>query len=157
MLAELELDVEVWVDDLGDTSRATFGDLPSWAVMINRGTIARKLAWPTPESLQAFVKDLPPPDQPNVYPPARVRANRIKISLERAAALRTAPPGELAPAKTVRLHERRAHLAFLIEAAPEHASRDEWLRELSADGPAHQRAWALTRGAATEVEPKRDR
>jgi hypothetical protein len=154
MLEELELDVEVWVDDLGDTSRATFGDLPSWAVMISHGgTIMRKLAWPEPESLEAFVKDLPAPDLSNTYPTERVRANRIKFSLARAKQLRSKPLHELAPATAARLHERRAHLAFLVETAPEHPSRPQWLQELAGDGPAYQRAWALAQRAPQPTDP----
>ena len=48
-----------------------------------------------------------------------------------------------------RQHDRRAHLAYLVEAAPEHAARDTWLRELSGDGPAYQRAWAIAQRSKT--------
>ena len=34
-LAELKLDVEVWIDDLGDQSRALFGDLPHSAIVVD--------------------------------------------------------------------------------------------------------------------------
>lgn len=156
MLEDLELDVEVWIDDLGDSSRAAFGDLPSWAVMISSGgTILRKLAWPEPESLQQFVKGLPTAEQMHASPPERVRAKRCEYSLKRAAALRSGTERERAAERRARVHERRAHLAYLVEAAPEHASRDAWLRELSGDGPAYQRAWALTRQAA--LPPRRQR
>ena len=85
MLEDLELDVEVWIDDLGDSSRAAFGDLPSWAVMISSGgSILRKLAWPDPDSLQKLVANLPKPNRPRTLTPERIRANRIRYSLEQA-------------------------------------------------------------------------
>lgn len=144
MLKELELDVEVWVDDLGDRSRATFGDLPSWAVMLSHGgSIKRKVAWPDPESLQAFVEDVPSADSPRKLSPERIRANRIHYSLKQAEQLRVRPLYETAVARAERVHARRAHLAYLVEAAPDHASHDSWLKELSGDGPAYQREWAL--------------
>ena len=144
MLEELELDVEVWIDDLGDRSRATFGDLPSWAVVISSGgSIRRKLAWPDPDSLQKLVANLPKPNQPRTLTPERRRANRIRYSLEQADKLRTAPLYEVAAGRELRMHNRRAHLAYLVEAAPDHAARDAWLLELCGDGPTYQRAWAL--------------
>ena len=143
MLKELELDVEVWVDDLGDRSRATFGDLPSWAVMLSRGgSIKRKVAWPDPESLQAFVEDVPSADSPRELSPERIRANRIHYSLKQAEQLRVRPLYETAAARAERVHARRAHLAYLVEAAPDHASRGAWLEELTGDGPTYQRTWA---------------
>lgn len=156
MLEDLELDVEVWIDDLGDSSRAAFGDLPSWAVMISSGgSILRKLAWPEPESLQQFVADLPTAAQMHASPPERLRAKRCEYSLKRAAALRVGAARERAAERRARVHERRAHLAYLVDAAPEHASRGDWLQELSGDGPAYQRAWALSRRDATP--PRRER
>ena len=69
MLADLQLNVEVWVDDLGDSSRAAFGDLPSWAVMLSEeGTIMRKLAWPDPKTLADFTRDLSPRRDPSGRP-----------------------------------------------------------------------------------------
>ena len=158
MLDELELDVEVWVDDLGDRSRAAFGDLPSWAVMLgNGGHIKRKLAWPDEDSLRAFVEDLPPRDRPHNLPPERILANRVRYSLEQSEKLLTAPLYEAAPARAARQHDRRAHLAYLVDAAPEHDSREEWLRELCGNGPAYMRAWALAQRSDAPAERARDR
>ena len=138
MLADLQLDVEVWVDDLGDSSRAAFGDLPSWAVMLSEeGTIMRKLAWPDPKTLADFTKDLPTRRASSSIPNKRLQA-----SLARARDRQLPPLSAGAGAQAAGQHDRCAHLAFLVEAAPEHAARASWLRELADNGPAWQRAWA---------------
>ena len=156
MLQELELDVEVWIDDLGDSSRATFGDLPSWAVMLSTGgTIMRKIAWPDPESLTAITGDLP--NRAAAGPPTadRVRANRQKYSLKQAKELLTSHLYLTEEARAARRHDRHAHLAYLIESAPEHASRSEWLQELAESGPPYQRAWARQRQLADKAHEDR--
>lgn len=140
-LKDLELDVEVWIDDMGDSSRAAFGDLPSWGVLVSpNGHIQRKVSWPDPDELQAFAR--------NIWAPAgtdREAAQRARVarSLEQVAALAPAPTDETTAARRARVHDRRAHLAFLVTAARDHRDRAAWLRELAGDGPVPQRAWAL--------------
>jgi len=77
---ELDLDVEIWIDDMGDSSRAAFGDLPSWGVLISpNGHVMRKVSWPDPDELQAFAR--------NIWTPAKT---------DRAAAARARDGGEVA-------------------------------------------------------------
>ena len=143
MLEELQLDVEVWVDDLGDSSRAAFGDLPSWAVMLSSGgTIRRKIAWPDPDGLRAFTKDITAAAAADDLARRRRARMRNAYSLKRLDKLSRPELYEGPRGKAGRLHARRAHLAFLVEAAPEHPEREEWLSELTSSGPPHQREWA---------------
>ena len=61
-MAELNLKVDVWVDDLGDQSRAMFGDLPHAAIVIDpKGTIRLKLSWCDPLILQLALTELAAP------------------------------------------------------------------------------------------------
>ena len=138
MLADLQLNVEVWIDDLGDSSRAAFGDLPSWAIMLSEeGTIMRKLAWPDPKTLADFTRDLSPRRDPS-----EVQTKRRQASFARVRDRQLSPLSADAKARAASMHDRLAHLAFLVEAAPEHAARASWLEELADNGPAWQRAWA---------------
>lgn len=138
MLADLQLNVEVWVDDLGDSSRAAFGDLPSWAVMLSEeGTIMRKLAWPDPKTLADFTRDLS-----TRRASSETQTKRLRASFARAQDRQLPPLSAGAEARAASLHDRLAHLAFLVEAAPEHDARASWLQELADNGPAWQRVWA---------------
>ncbi len=137
-LTELNLDVDVWVDDLGDTSRAAFGDLPHPAIVIDpAGRVRAKLAWFDPEVVDNLLKDV-----------------QLDLLTDRPTD-RPAPAdtGFLAALTDDRLdrHHRHTMLAHLALQQPEHADRREWLAELAANGPPQQRAWAerLLRPAAT--------
>jgi len=152
---ELDLDVEIWIDDMGDSSRAAFGDLPSWGVLISpNGHVMRKVSWPDPDELQAFARNIWTPAKTDRAAAARARVAR---SLAAAEQLAVAPAEETAAARRARQHDRRAHLAALVCAAPEHPDRTAWLQQLAGDGPAAQRAWALAQQRRAEPAPARRR
>ncbi len=61
MIAEDQLDVDVWIDDLGDTSRAAFGDLPNSVIVIDKtSTVRLKHSWFDPTGLARALKELAP-------------------------------------------------------------------------------------------------
>ena len=123
-LAELKLDVDVWIDDQGDQSRALFGDLPHSAIVLDRaGTVALKLSWCDPEVLKRTLPEV------REAVPGTPMAPVDQQFLERIT-------GELPP------HHRRAMLAHLVLTLPRHPDRAAWLEELAASGPPQQRAWA---------------
>jgi hypothetical protein len=133
-LDELNLDVDVWVDDLGDTSRAAFGDLPHPAIVLDpAGRVRAKLAWCDPEVVDNLVKDV-----------------QRDLPADRPAPADTGFLTALADAG-LDGHHRYTMLAHLALLHPAHADRRGWLTELAADGPPQQRAWAerLLRPAAT--------
>lgn len=125
-LDELNLRADVWVDDLGDSSRAAFGDLPNAAIVIDPlGIVHTKLSWFDPEAVDNVIKEVL-----SALPPAR------------PAPADTGFLGALADTALDR-HHRHTMLAHLAEHCADHADRRRWLDELAADGPPHQRAWAL--------------
>jgi hypothetical protein len=134
MLDELGLDVDVWLDDLGDQSRNAFGDLPSWGIVIRPdGRIGAKLPWAEPDQLAVVLSDLA------AAKPARPREPAPAEEGFLAAIGST----ELAP------HHRHTMLAWLATNLPEHADRRAWLEALR-DGPSRQRAGVDAQLAKTE-------
>ena len=78
--------------------------------------------------------------QPACWPPT---PNALAALLAALSASCSHPPLSAgAEARAASLHDRLAHLAFLVEAAPEHDARASWLQELADNGPAWQRVWA---------------
>ena len=149
-LEELKLDVEVWVDDQGDTSRAVFGDLPHSAIVIDpSGAIRLKVSWCDPTVLRLTI--------PEVVPAAAEDA----VPLVEAGFL--AAIGKPLDANDEKAqHHRQVMLAHLALARKEHPNRARWLAELASSGPDWQREWvervahadATTSDAAT---PESDR
>jgi hypothetical protein len=57
-MAEMQLSADVWVDDLGDQSRALFGDLPHSAIVINpAGVVQHKFSWCDPETVSDALQE----------------------------------------------------------------------------------------------------
>lgn len=128
-LAELQLDVDLWIDDSGDQSRALFGDLPNSAIVIDAsGTVRLKLSWCEPEVLRGALPEIE----------WMQREQRVPLAEAGFLAAIAKPPADDEGAR----HHRRTMLAALAVAQPRHANRCEWLRELEKDGPPEQRAWA---------------
>jgi len=129
MLTDLKLDVEVWIDDQGDQSRALFGDLPNSAIVIGpTGTIHVKLPWYDPKVVRDALPRVPKPAE------ADAQASADEQFLRRIAS------GEQLPT-----HHRHTMLAHLYASQPDHADAQRWLDELAAGGPPAQRAWAQQR------------
>ena len=151
-LAELKLDVEVWIDDLGDASRAAFGDVPNPAIVLDtKGIIRMKLSWSDPAVLQRFLPELLP--QKASDGPSTAEDEFLK-SLPG-----TKPAADATPAERERLrHHRHVMLAQLVLAHPEHEARERWLEELGDESaPAWQRAFALRLRAKKPQRPKQER
>lgn len=124
-LAEYGLeDLDVWVDDLGDASRAAFGDLPNSAIVIDPlGVIRLKLSWMDPAVLAVTLPEIQaslPKDRP-----APVDHRFLDLV------------GREPPPTT---HHRLVMLAHLCLASPDHPERERWLQELGS-GPPQQNAW----------------
>lgn len=133
-LTEFELDVEVWIDDECDQSRALFGDLAHSAIVVDEvGTVKLKLSWCDPEVLAATLPE--------------IERDRMVISQEMAKASDhfleriDAAPHAAGPAT----HHRAVMLAHLAMTHPDHRARTAWLEELANGGPTWQRAWAEQR------------
>mgnify|MGYP001367527796 CR=1 FL=1 len=140
-LDEMNLDVDVWIDDLGDSSRAMFGDLPNWAVVVSPdGKIHAKLEWAEPEKL---AKAIP---EPRVQP----RTGKPYVPVEQRFLKAIAPiigssdwhPGDRKSAFPESKHQRHVMLAQLATTHTKHPLRQRWLRELAEDGPPRQQVWA---------------
>lgn len=126
-LAELSLDVEVWIDDQGDQSRALFGDLPNSAVVIDpTGVIHLKLPWCDPAIVDAALPQVP------ALAPGKAQAREEAHFLRRVESDGVKMPE----------HHRYTMLAHLATSEPTHADAPRWLDELANHGPEHQRAWA---------------
>lgn len=126
---ELRLDVDTWIDDLGDTARAAFGDLPNPAIVVDAGgTVRLKLPWCDPEALAKVLPEL-----------QRERRVLAKGPAEQGflAAITAKPEQPTAGER----HDRQAMLAWLVQHEPAHSSRKDWLAELLQDAPPQQRAW----------------
>jgi len=130
-LAELKLDVEVWIDDEGDQSRAMFGDLPHSAIVLDpAGTVRIKQSWCDPAALGQLLSEVPKaPAGERIEP----RAGRF---LKRLSGPR--PPH--VKDDVWRFH-RDVMMCSLLEQHPDHADRDRWIQELEGRGPAQQQAW----------------
>ena len=138
---ELQLDVEVWVDDLGDTSRATFGDLPNPAIVVDaRGKVALKLAWCDPKVLEKALPEILA-DQPQQLPPPAERGFLDAV-------------GDEEQRRRLDPHDRWMMLAWLAVHEPQHADRERWLTELATQAPPQQQGWVEKLRAAAKVEPK---
>jgi hypothetical protein len=132
-LDECKLDVDVWVDDLGDSSRAAFGDLPHAAVVIDpAGVIRLKLSWCEPQALRVTLPEVVRDTKDSAPPVER----EFLAAIDRTAVDKTAGDGENA------LHHRRTMLAWLAVNQPAHADRAKWVEELADSGPQEQRTWA---------------
>lgn len=134
VLEEERLDLDLWVDDLGDQSRAAFGDLPNSAIVIDPlGTIRLKLSWCEPEvlalTLPEILATLP------AERPAPADAGFL------AEVVRPSADGARPDVANAR-HHRWTMLAHLAATRPEDAARRGWLAELVEAGPPEQRAWA---------------
>jgi hypothetical protein len=129
MVEEWDLDIDIWIDDLGDSSRATFGDLPNWAIIIDpTGKIDAKLEWAEPENLA------------NALPAPNKKTSQLEPADQNFLRLTTltTPQGKSTHSK----HHRHVMLAHLAQTKPLHTDRNLWLRELAKDGPLRQKAWA---------------
>lgn len=138
---ELRLDVEVWVDDMGDASRAAFGDVPNAGIVIDpRGRVREKLAWCEPEPLQKALTSLLRQDaKARAGKPAARRAeDGFLAAVQRAGA--KIPGTDPVEAKRQR-HHRQVMLAHLLRSKPKHPQRSEWRAELQRDGAPPVRAW----------------
>ncbi|MEC7583962.1 MAG: hypothetical protein VYE77_06560 [Planctomycetota bacterium] len=146
-LDELNLDMDVWIDDLGDQSRFAFGDLPSWVVVVRpNGEIWRKAQWPEPEILEKILQGLDEVRQPH----------HADLSEERFLALMSIAQPKDPFAKDIRSpqsaeqviveakarHHRHVMLAYLVEQNPDHENREAWLNELAGTDWEPQRKWA---------------
>lgn len=136
LLGELRLDLDVWIDDMGDTSRALFGQLPHPAIVVDAlGIVRRKLSWCDPEELRRTLPDvLRAQDEGAV---ARAEDGFLAAIAEAPGAAGTAG-GEGFSA-----HHRAVMLGHLVLACPGHGDRPRWLAALATAGPARQRAWAV--------------
>lgn len=137
-LDEMNLDVDVWIDDLGDSSRAMFGDLPNWAVVVlPDGKIHAKLEWAEPEKLAKAIPERKVSRSTGKVPVAvdQYFLNAI-----------TTGSGDWHPKATIDFpngkHQRHVMLAHLATSHTKHPGRRMWLRELAEDGPSRQRSWA---------------
>jgi hypothetical protein len=141
-LQEMNLDVDVWIDDEGDQSRALFGDLPHSAIVLDRmGTVQVKLSWCEPNVLQKLI-----PEVPEMSP------SKPMAPVENHFARRVAhPKPEGADEKVWRFH-RDVMLAWLIQHRPDHHDRSAWLEELAGRGPEQQRAWLRRQAARQDDE-----
>ena len=148
---EMNLDVDVWIDDLGDSSRAMFGDLPNWAVVVlPDGKIHAKLEWAEPEKL---AKAIPGPRvQPRTGKPWVPVEQRFLKAIAPITGSSDWHPGDRKPAFPNSKHQRHVMLAQLATTHTKHPSRKLWLRELADDGPPRQQSWAKSRLTA---EPQR--
>ena len=137
-LAELNLDVDVWIDDQGDTSRALFGDLPHSAILIDQaGKIQVKLSWCDPKELRQLVPDMFWIRQDKRPEP---RDAGFLEAIDQQQALEGKLEAE--PEDKTATHHRHTMLAHLAVTHPEHSDRDKWLAELATNGPEWQRQWA---------------
>ena len=137
-LDEMNLDVDVWIDDLGDSSRAMFGDLPNWAVVVlPDGKIHAKLEWAEPEKLAKAIPERKVSPSTGKAPVAVdqhfLNAITTGTSDWHPKAAIDFPNGK---------HQRQVMLAHLATSHTKHPDRRVWLRALAADGPVRQRAWA---------------
>lgn len=140
-LAELQLDVDLWIDDSGDQSRALFGDLPNSAIVIDAsGTIRLKLSWCEPEVLRGSLPEIE----------WLQRENRVTPAEDGFLTAIAKPPAD----DDVARHHRRTMLAALALSQPKHTDRGLWLRELETDGPPEQRAWARQMLEAPAAAPE---
>lgn len=132
MCTELQLDVDVWIDDLGDASRATFGDLPSLAIVIDAdGVIRRKLPWFDPNEVAAVLTTI-----------AERRHGAAPEPAENGFLARLAGRGSTATGDDeIARHHRQAMLAWLVEHRRDHRDRASWLDELADDAPPMLRAF----------------
>lgn len=131
-LEELNLSVDVWIDE-SDASRAAFGDLPNWGIVIDpAGTLRLKLPWADPSVLETALTAV------QAEAAAARPAPRDATFL---AAIATPPPAGAAG----EWHDRHTMLAVLAAQHPEHPQRNAWLDELSADPcPPQQRGWVAS-------------
>lgn len=151
-LDELNLDMDVWIDDMGDQSRFAFGDLPSWVVVVRpNGEIRRKAQWPEPEILEKILQDL---DEVRGDRQAALSEDRFQALISIAQPkdpfaenpIRTA---EQAIAEANARHHRQVMLAYLVEQQPDHEHRQAWLKELAATDWEPQRKWVQAQQKAT--------
>ena len=151
-LTELRLGVEVWVDDLGDASRAAFGDVPNPAVVIDgKGIVRMKLSWSDPKVLGRFLPDVLP--KPSTEAPKRAE-DAFLAAIGEDGSDADATPAERRRAR----HHRDAMLASLVVRYPKHVARGGWLAELATqDAPAWQRAWVqrLRQAASAGEKPEK--
>ncbi|MBK8097695.1 MAG: hypothetical protein IPK26_11345 [Planctomycetes bacterium] len=127
---ELQLAVDLWIDDLGDSCRAAFGELPNSAIVIEAdGKVRCKLPWCDPADVGLVLREL--------------AAERGEGRPEPAdAGFLDAIAKPLAASSTVaERHDRAAMLAWLVDHRGEHHDRARWLAELLQDAPLQQRAW----------------
>ncbi|MCB9877141.1 MAG: hypothetical protein H6835_06010 [Planctomycetes bacterium] len=131
-LDELKLDVDVWIDDEGDQSRAMFGDLPHSAIVLDpAGTVRLKLSWCDPEVLELTIPEVP-----------RAVSGKQARPADEGFLDRLRPLA--ADATPIDRHHRATMLAHLVTTQPGHAERDAWIAELAHDSaPEWQRDWAL--------------
>ena len=137
-LDEMNLDVDVWIDDLGDSSRAMFGDLPNWAVVVlPDGKIHAKLEWAEPEKLAKAIPERKVSPSTGKAPVAAdqyfLNAITKGTSDWHPKAAIDFPNGK---------HQRQVMLAHLAISHTKHPDRRMWLRALAEDGPPRQRSWA---------------
>jgi len=140
-IAEYGLDVDVWIDDLGDQSRAMFGDLPNPAIVVDAaGTVQLKLSWCEPKVLGLTLPEIPVMVAGKDRAPADAG---FLAAIETAPAAGTAAPTDApVPEPATRRHHRDTMLAHLVCHHPDHPHRARWLAELAASGPPQQRDWA---------------
>lgn len=136
-ITELQLPIDVWIDDLGDASRAAFGDLPNAAIVMDAlGIVQLKLSWAEPVVLDRTLPEIAPRRMD--APPSTVDRGFLAAVAKPIALPENADADERARAQ----HHRRVMLAHLAVHLPDHPDRKLWLEELAADGPEPQRAWA---------------
>lgn len=141
-LKEMNLDVDVWIDDQGDQSRALFGDLPHSAIVLDRmGTVRVKLSWCDPHVLGQLIPEVPE------MSPAKPMAPLENHFEQRVAQARPKDADEQA----WRFH-RDVMLAWLVAHKPAHDHRDAWLEQLAGRGPKHQQAWLERQHARQDDE-----
>ena len=135
-LKELNLDMDVWIDDQGDTSRALFSDLPHSAIVIDpRGIVHTKLSWCHPAALDLVL------DKLKVSFPDEKVNQRDGWFLANIAEKKD-------PKNANATHHRMMMLSHLVVTQPEHADHNKWLDELSKSGPEHQQEWARNQKAS---------
>lgn len=136
-LDETKLEVDVWIDDLGDPSRRLFGGLPNWAIVVDpAGAVRLKLPWFVPEVVDQAVAEVAGERRGAEAAPPLSATRCLEAIVGPAPA--SADDTERRRAR----HHRDAMLAHLVDAAPGHGDRERWLAELARDtAPAAQRRW----------------
>lgn len=133
-LQELRLDVELWVDEQGDRSRAMFGDLPHSAIVIDPdGRVRLKLSWCDPEVLRRTIPEISA---------ASTEERRLQRARAEAVMLEQLERQPGAAGDAAARHARDSLLAGLVVSRPDDARRAAWLSELASHGPEQQRAWS---------------